>query len=181
LLFLSRLGGNTMTRTVELALGFGAAALLLAACAGGPEPQSAAEPSAAQRAAPTPEASINAMMVALVDHAAHVMWDAEDEKLAPKTDRDWMELEHHAIQLVSAGAVVKLGGTGPADPGWASLPPWQTYAQQMTDAAQAGLKAARAKDQAALVAANGRLVESCEACHKEFKPALPTEGISHPH
>jgi len=35
--------------------------------------------------------------------------------------------------------------------------------------------------EAALVAANRQLVESCEQCHKEFKPALPTEGIVHIH
>ena len=33
----------------------------------------------------------------------------------------------------------------------------------------------------ALVAANGRLVEACEGCHKQFKPALPSEGIMHSH
>jgi hypothetical protein len=31
------------------------------------------------------------------------------------------------------------------------------------------------------VAANGQVVESCEGCHKEFKPDLPTEGIVHTH
>jgi hypothetical protein len=33
----------------------------------------------------------------------------------------------------------------------------------------------------ALVIANGQLVDSCERCHKEFKPALPTEGVVHTH
>ena len=37
------------------------------------------------------------------------------------------------------------------------------------------------KNLGALVKANGQLVESCEQCHKAFKPNLPTEGILHPH
>ena len=32
-----------------------------------------------------------------------------------------------------------------------------------------------------LVQANGNLVDVCEKCHNEFKPALPTEGIVHAH
>ena len=38
-----------------------------------------------------------------------------------------------------------------------------------------------AKSQEALVAPNGQLVESCEGCHKEFKPDLPSKGITHKH
>jgi hypothetical protein len=41
--------------------------------------------------------------------------------------------------------------------------------------------AGEAKNQQALVAANGQLVEACEGCHKRFKPALPSEGIVHSH
>ena len=43
------------------------------------------------------------------------------------------------------------------------------------------MNAAKNKDLTALVTANGQLVEACVSCHKEFKPALPTEGILHTH
>jgi hypothetical protein len=43
------------------------------------------------------------------------------------------------------------------------------------------LKAAKAKNFENLVAANGKIVESCDNCHKQFKPDLPTEGITHAH
>jgi hypothetical protein len=29
--------------------------------------------------------------------------------------------------------------------------------------------------------ANGRIVDACEGCHKQFKPELPSEGVVHPH
>jgi hypothetical protein len=43
----------------------------------------------------------------------------------------------------------------------------------------ADLSAAKARNLDAVIKANGNLVESCESCHKAFKPALPSEGIVH--
>jgi cytochrome c556 len=51
----------------------------------------------------------------------------------------------------------------------------------MSDAGAAALKASQSKNFEALVAANSQLVDACEGCHKEFKPALPREGIKHKH
>jgi cytochrome c556 len=51
----------------------------------------------------------------------------------------------------------------------------------LSNAGLAALKAAEAKNLEALVAANGQVVEACESCHKQFKPALPSEGITHTH
>ena len=48
-------------------------------------------------------------------------------------------------------------------------------------AGMAALRAGETKNKEALVAANGQLVETCEGCHKQFKPALPSEGIMHTH
>ncbi len=51
----------------------------------------------------------------------------------------------------------------------------------MSDAGLAAFKASENKDIKALVAANLQLVEVCESCHKQYKPALPSEGIAHQH
>ncbi len=55
------------------------------------------------------------------------------------------------------------------------------YLAQLSDAAQAELKAIEGENFEALVAANGQLVEACEGCHKQFKPSLPSEGVVHAH
>jgi len=47
----------------------------------------------------------------------------------------------------------------------------------MGEAAMPAHDAAKQKNVTALVAASSTLVESCESCHKAFKPDLPTEGI----
>jgi cytochrome c556 len=58
---------------------------------------------------------------------------------------------------------------------------WKKWARAMSDAGLAVFKASENKDVKALVAANSQLVESCEGCHKQYKPALPSEGIAHQH
>jgi cytochrome c556 len=162
----------------------GVGALFLSACSG-PAAQQAAPPSTAveQAAATTAKAevSINEVMVALVDHAGHNLWDVEQEGKAPRTDADWQNVWEHAVQIAAAGPAITVGGTGPSDAVWVKSPSWHTYAQRMSDAGVAALNAAKSKNFDALVMANGQLVNSCEGCHKEFKPDLPTEGIVHTH
>ena len=78
----------------------GVLTLGLCACSG-PAPLQAAPPAAAvEHAAPATakaEVSINAVMVALVDHAGHQLWNVEGEGQAPKTDADWENVEEHAV------------------------------------------------------------------------------------
>lgn len=157
-------------------------ALLLAACSG-PAQQPAQQSSYASPApaAVKPEVSINAVMVGLVDHAGHELWNVEKEGAAPKTEADWATVQEHAVQLAAAGPAISVGGTGPSDNIWVQSPDWRKDAQAMSDAAMSAVNAAKGKNFEELVAANGRIVETCETCHKQFKPELPTEGIVHTH
>jgi hypothetical protein len=157
--------------------------LFVSACSTSAREESAS-PSAANEGVATtarPEVSINAVMVALVDHAGHQLWNVEVEGKAPKTDADWENVEEHAVQIAAAGPAITVGGTGPSDAVWVKSRSWQAHAQRMSDAGVAAMNAAKSKNFNALVTANGQLVESCVGCHKEFKPDLPTEGILHTH
>ena len=157
--------------------------LFVSACNAPVREDSATSPTA-NTGTPTtvkPEVSINAVMVALVDHAGHQLWNVEVEGKAPKTDADWENVEEHAVQIAAAGPAITAGGTGVSDAIWVKTPSWQRHAQRMSDAGVAAMNAAKNKDLNALVTANGQLVQACVACHKEFKPALPTEGILHSH
>jgi len=178
-----------MTSTLLKSGLFGVGILCLSACSSpAPQqtaPQQTAPPPAAVGTSGTlsakPEVSINEVMVALIDHAGHTLWDVEQQGKAPKTDADWQNVLEHAVQIAAAGPAITAGGTGSSDAVWVKSPSWQTYAQRMSDAGVAAGNAAKSKNFDALVKANGQLVESCESCHKEFKPALPTEGIKHTH
>jgi len=151
-------------------------------CSSGQQPAPAAQaaaPAPAAASAVTPHLSINAVMVTMVDNSGHVLWDAEKAKFKPRNTADWPELEDHATQLVAASTLIQIGGTGPSDKVWAQDPKWRADAEKMGEAALAANAAAKQKNLEALVAANSALVESCESCHKAFKPDLPTEGIVH--
>jgi len=176
-------GNKEMTTTLfkgfVLALGI----LFVSACSTSAREESASPSAANEGVAMTarPEVSINAVMVALVDHAGHQLWNVEVEGKAPKTDADWENVEEHAVQIAAAGPAITVGGTGPSDAVWVKSRSWQAHAQRMSDAGVAAMNAAKSKNFNALVTANGQLVESCVGCHKEFKPDLPTEGLLHTH
>jgi len=125
--------------------------------------------------------SINALMVTMVDDVAHSIWDASN-KGAPLTGREWLNVNEHSYQLQAAATLISLGGTGQADRGWVVSPAWQEWASKLRDAGVAIKRAVDAKNQMALRSTGDALVDVCEGCHKQFKPALPTEGILHvPH
>lgn len=122
--------------------------------------------------------SINALMVTLIDHSAHYVWDYGSME-REITDEEWRTVEYYAIQLAGSGPLITLGGTGVMDMAWADSPLWVEYSRQMTSAAMLALDAARSKDKTLLLSVGDVLVASCEGCHQAFKPELPTEGLSH--
>jgi hypothetical protein len=165
-----------MTRTAI----FMAAALCAAAAVAGCERQQT-PPAATASSAPTakiaPPLSVNEMMVMIVDRPGELLWDSEKEGRGPRTAEDWYLLQNHAVDLAAAATLIRLGGTGPNDAAWAQDPNWQKSSVQLTDAALKARRAAEAKDLGALAAANGEIVDACEACHKQFKPDIPTGGL----
>ena len=56
---------------------------------------------------------------------------------------------------------------------------WKKNARLMSEAGKSAADAAKNRNLPALIEANGRLVQTCEGCHKQFKPELPSEGIAH--
>lgn len=128
-----------------------------------------------------PATSINAVMVGVVDHAAHHIWDIGRDGMAPQDDRDWDEVTHAAIQLIAAGPYLTLGGTGQMDAEWVAQPGWQGWARALEAAGVAALDAGNRRDLDGVLAAGDELIMACEGCHTEYKPDLPTEGIVHPH
>jgi cytochrome c556 len=135
-----------------------------------------AEPAADKAAAApiTAPLSINELMVMIVDVPGERLWDVEKAGHKPATDEQWYHLESHAVELIGAGTLIRLGGTGPKDADWVKDPAWQASAEQMIAAAQHARTAAKAKNFDDLVTANGEIVDACEACHKVFKPDIPT-------
>ena len=122
--------------------------------------------------------SMNALMVTLIDHSAHYIWDyaALERNI---TDEEWRTVEYYAIQLAGSGPLITLGGSGEMDDTWAETEAWVSYSRTMTNAAMLALDAAKNKDQPLLASTGDVLVASCQGCHDAFKPSVPTEGILH--
>lgn len=155
----------TRTRQFSQALAFTITSLSLAAC------------SPAQQ--PTEEASlpisINEVMASLINHSADPIWIAAWRN--PQNDEDWRELEHLARQLQVGGALLTIPGTGPADRTWTDNAEWRAYAEQLSNSAARAVNAARAKDVGLISRAGDEIVDICESCHIDFKPAIPTMNI----
>lgn len=152
--------------------------VLLAACAPREAPTAdtpAPVPAASAAPAIKLPVSINATMVALVDHASEPLWI--DAYLAPTTEDRWQEAEYNAYQLAVAGKLIQLEGTGPNDANWVTDPGWKADAEELSAAGMDALAAAKARNVGALDKAGDRLVATCESCHKAFKPDLPTMGL----
>ena len=123
----------------------------------------------------TPDISINEVMVGQIDHAAQFIWNAANPDLNP-INRDWQDVEHHAIQLIASRAAMTMGGTGVNDAMWIAQPTWRRFVQEMNDASVLALTSARSRNLDSLQLAGDRLVESCEGCHQQYKPGIPTGG-----
>lgn len=136
----------------------------------------ACSPPAEQNAEPTwLPISINEVMASLINHSADPIWIAAWRN--PQNDDDWRELEHLARQLQVGGALLSIPGTGPADQAWTSDDNWRAYSQQLSSAAGRAVNAARAKDVVQIGRVGDAIVEICESCHIDFKPATPTMNI----
>lgn len=138
-----------------------------------------AQESAEDNTIPMP-VSINALMVTLIDHSAHYIWDygflSTERELS---EEEWQIVEYYSVQLAASGPLITLGGTGSADTAWSANKDWVRMSRDMSDIAMDALAAAREMNADQLQSAGDMLVESCENCHKAFKPDVPTEGIVH--
>jgi hypothetical protein len=168
-------------RTLHFVVSILLAATSAVACT--PSAQDPAPAAPAAEAPPSPKVSreitlpisINAAMVALVDHASEPIW--LDAYQPPQSESGWREAEHHAYQAAIAGKLIQLVGTGPNDAVWVSNMDWIKMADEMSNAGMDALAAVKARNIDQLTFAGDRLVASCEACHKAFKPDLPSMGI----
>ena len=143
-------------------------AVLLSGCAVPPPPPAASTPTY------KPVVSLNQVMVGVVDHSAHMLWNVALDEYAPVTDADWHELEHAAIALAAVGNTILAGGSSPSDSAWPQNPDWTALTQKQTNAALDALLAIDRKDLSALIAAGDKITDSCESCHFEYKEKIPS-------
>jgi hypothetical protein len=132
---------------------------------------SSAQPPAG--AAPQPTMPIKQLMETTITEASNAIWNAYDP---PTSDEQWTALEQATLTLIDATKINAVGGTGPMDNEWAKQPAWKPFNDAMLAAGEAALKAVRAKDHTALLAAGDVLYPPCEGCHLQFNPGVVNQN-----
>jgi hypothetical protein len=120
-----------------------------------------------------PAVTTKQLMETTITDASNVIWNASDP---PASDDQWKALEKAANDLVASSKLNAVGGTGPMDKEWAAQPAWKPFNDAMLKASEAALKAIRAKDHAALLAAGDELYPPCEGCHLLFNPGVVNQN-----
>lgn len=116
-----------------------------------------------------PLVTIKELMEKTITPATNTIWNAYDP---PADEETWVKLEEAAVTLLAAANVAALGGTGPMDNEWAKEPQWKAFNQVMINAGYDALKAIRARDHEALLAAGDVLYPPCEGCHMLYNPGV---------
>ncbi|SHH08048.1 cytochrome c [Massilia sp. CF038] len=167
------------------------AILTLAACTRAPEKP--IPPKAPFQAV----ASIQDLMVSIVDPSADVLWEAVSsettakgiEEKYPRTAQEWQAVRNHAIALQEAANLLMMENRAVTHGGKATedahvegiFSPHETRkaidadparfhgaARGLQDAAGEALHAIDAKDPARLLVAGGKLDQACEHCHSIY-------------
>ncbi len=176
------------TRRKNLAL---AAAIALAACTRAPQQTNPPLPPF------KPSASIQDLMVSIVDPSASALWESVSSETtaagtrenAPQTDAEWLAVRNRAVALQEAGNLLMMEGRAVTHGGKATedahvagvSSPQQVrqaidanrarfngYARELHDVGSEAVAAVDARSPARLLAAGGKLDQACERCHSVF-------------
>ena len=128
--------------------------------------RNAAAPPAAE-----PVASVKQIMNGIVAPSSKAIYDSVSTvvtsqgttETVPRTARDWEIVGSHAVALVEAANLMKVGGRA-RDRG-----DWTRLSDMMAKAAMQSYHAAEKKDVEALLASGEQLNNSCDSCHRNYE------------
>ena len=113
-----------------------------------------------------PLLSVKEIMNGLITPATTTIWGAYQLE----TDAQWQEVRNAALAVIAAGNLLQFGGAGKGEAATGVKASWETYNQQMIEAAKLVILAADNKDEEALsVAGNDALYPPCESCHQQYQ------------
>ncbi|MCL6251239.1 hypothetical protein M3P36_09325 [Altererythrobacter sp. KTW20L] len=122
--------------------------------------------------------SLNAAMVGMIDHSADYIFALGNGDL-PRNANDWHLVSNSAYEIVLGGAVIQIPGTGTFDQQWVEESEWIRLSQELTGIGEDAVRLAEAKstEVEAWRSVGDRLIQNCLACHQQFKPEIPSDGI----
>jgi cytochrome c' len=104
--------------------------------------------------------SVMQVMQAIVKPASDAVFAAGGEP--PKDMAGWIAVEYQALALAESGNLLMIGNRvkDSAD--------WMKMSRAMVDTSAVALKAAQAKDAAAMSKASDAVYDTCESCHMKY-------------
>jgi hypothetical protein len=156
-----RLGNRRLSNQRAGALLLGIAVSLFTVTTSGQDEGSAADGG--------PHVTIKELMEKTITPATNTIWNAYEP---PTEESQWVALEEAAVTLLVAVDANARGGSGPMDNEWVKDPAWKAFNTVMLNAGLDALRAIRARDHDALLAAGDVLYPPCEGCHLQFNPGV---------
>jgi hypothetical protein len=111
--------------------------------------------------------SVKQLMGGMMAPASARIWDAAvyvngQARNEPTTDDDWSQLEAAAVTLAESGNLLQIGDRV-RDNG-----KWLTYAQQLTTASEAAVRAANSRNIETLISTGSDVYTVCANCHRDY-------------
>ena len=125
----------------------GAAALLLASAALTQEP------------VPRPVATVTQLMQAMIIPASNALFNVPRQ--VPEDDAGWDAVRNQAVVLAESGNLLMIGDRAE------DSEVWMATSGALTDAGEAALAAALARDVDAITSVGDRIIDACERCHEK--------------
>jgi cytochrome c5 len=106
-------------------------------------------------------------MIGITEPSSGLVFGAASD--TPQKPEQWTAIENGALILAESANLLMIGGRARNEAAWTK---WTTALRETSETA---MKAARAKDAAALETASDKVYETCRGCHKIYVPGAAVD------
>jgi hypothetical protein len=106
--------------------------------------------------------TVRDVMIGIIEPSSGFVFEAASN--TPQKPEQWTAIENGALMLAESANLLMIGGRARNEAAWAR---WATALRETSETA---MKAARAKDAAAIETASDEVYQTCEGCHKIYLP-----------
>lgn len=117
-----------------------------------------------------PVVDVQQLMLSVVEPAAETYWDAVGwimdaqgtHEIRPTSEEEWEAVRNAAVTVAEAGNLLMMEGRAVDDDAWIAM------SQTLVAAGERAIRAAEARDEAAVFETGGDLYAACTACHASY-------------
>jgi cytochrome c5 len=101
-------------------------------------------------------------MMGIIEPSSGVVFGSAGD--TPQKPEQWIAVENGALMLAESANLLMIGGRARNEVAWTQ------WATALRDTSETAMKAARAKDAAAIETASDEIYQACRGCHKIYVP-----------